>query len=73
MLQIEIKPQTVPVYLSEDDFKLFSMFQERYQVIAHLLGCMDGLNLDKLNNVSVIMDIDTNGKLAHTAITKHYR
>lgn len=61
------------VGMTEDDAKLFLAFQENYQVVAHLLGCMQGLNLKTLQNVSVTMDIDGNGNLQHTAITKHYR
>lgn len=72
MIEVTIKPQ-VAVYLSEDDAKLFMAFQQNYQTVAHLLGCMDGLNLKDLKNVSVNMDIDKDGKLAHTAITRHYR
>ena len=69
---IKIEPTTA-VYMTEDDIKLFLVFQKNYQPVAHLLGCMDSLNIQDFKNVSIVMDIDQNGKLQHTAITKHYR
>lgn len=72
MIEISVAPTTA-VYLNESDAKLFILFQQHYQTVAHLLGCMEGLNIKDLKNVSVNMDIDKDGRLLHTAITKHYR
>lgn len=63
----------IPIYLSEEDAKLFIEFQKRYTTIAHIVGCMEGLNIQDLRNVSIVMDIDDRGIVQHTAITKHYR
>lgn len=72
-IQQVIEPPKIPVYLTEDEAKLFIEFQKRYQVMAHLLGYMDSLNIFELKNCSVVMDIDNLGKVSHTAITRHYR
>ncbi len=63
----------VVISLTPDDAKLFAEFQKRYEVIAHLVGYMDALRLFDLKNMNISMDIDTAGKVSHTAITRHYR
>lgn len=72
-MQTSIEQPKIPVYLTEDEAKLFVEFQKRYQVIAHLIGYMDSINIFELKNSSIQLDIDTTGKVSHTAVTKHYR
>ncbi len=72
-MQVIIEQPKIPVFLTEDEAKLFIEFQKRYQVLAHLIGCMDSLNILELRNCSVQLDIDTNGKVSHSAITVHHR
>ena len=69
------KPQLdlVPIFLTKGEAMLFVEFQKRYQVLAHLIGCMDSLNILQLKNCSITLDVDTNGKVSHSAITVHHR
>ena len=65
--------EKIPVYLSEDEAKLFIAFQKNYIVFAQLLGYMESTGTSNLKNMSIVMDIDNDGKVGHTAITRHYR
>lgn len=65
--------QKIPIYLSEDEARLFVTFQKNYQVVARIIGSMDALNLTEIKNASLLMDFDQNGTINHSAITKHYR
>lgn len=65
--------EKIPVYLTADEAMLFVEFQKNYQIIAHLLGYMSSIHADTLKNTHLAFDIDNEGKISHTAITKHYR
>jgi len=67
------KSETTLVYLTPDEALLFVEFQKRYHIIAQLVGCMESLNLSDIKNTSITMDTDEQGRVKHTAITKHYR
>ncbi|MCX6822103.1 MAG: hypothetical protein NTW30_04985 [Candidatus Aenigmarchaeota archaeon] len=61
------------IELTKEDAKLFIEFQKHYVPVAHLLGYMDTLGLSDLKNMSIVMDIDSDGKVAHTSFTRHFR
>lgn len=59
--------------LNNEEAVLFLKFRERQEIIGYLIGYMDSLNLVDLRNMSVTMDIDNNGIVGHTSITRHFR
>lgn len=61
------------VELTAGDAILFQEFQRRYEVIAPLVGYMDSLKVLDLRNMSLQFDIDKNGVISHTSITRHFR
>lgn len=65
--------QNVQIDLKPEEAMLFVEFQKNYQVVAYLLGYLSSLKIAEMNNTNLTMDIDSNGKVSHTSITKHYR
>jgi len=61
------------IELTDDEAKLFLIFQKKHAVLAPMLGYMDMMQLDKLVNCSIQLDTDAKGIVVHTAITKHFR
>lgn len=59
--------------LSPEDAFLFSKFQQRYELIAPIVGYMDALGLLQLKNMMIQIDLDKSGRISHTSITQHYR
>jgi len=72
-MKVVIEQPTTPVYLTPDEALLFIEFKKRYHIIAPLIGYMETMRIPDLKEASVVMDIDSSGKVSHTAITKHYR
>ncbi len=63
----------IVIELSKEDALLFKAFQENYQVVAPIVGFMDSLKMADLKNMTIQMDIDKNGVINHSSITRHYR
>ena len=63
----------VTIDLTEEDAKLFILFQQHYNLVAYLLGAMDKLKLQDLNMCNVQLDYNAHGLIEHSAITKHYK
>lgn len=61
------------VELDDSEAILFREFQKHYTIVAPIAGYMSSLNLVDITNSQLTMDIDQRGKVAHMAITKHYR
>lgn len=70
---MELIIEKIPVFLTADEALLFRQFQERFQIIASIVGSMDALNIKDIKNASLTMDFDGNGIINHSSITKHYR
>lgn len=64
---------TTVIELTDEEAKLFIEFQKHHEMIAYLLGFMDSLNVSNLKNMSITMDIDNLGVVAHTSLTRHFR
>lgn len=65
--------KNITVNLSQEEAFLFAEFQKRYEVIAQLVGYMETVRIFDLKNMSIQIDIDSNGIVKHTAITRHFR
>lgn len=63
----------ITVELTNEEALMFRKFQEYHEPIGYFLGYMESLKLVDLRNMSIQMDIDNNGVIAHTSITRHYR
>jgi len=65
--------KTIKVELTEDEQHLFIEFRRRADVIAYLVGYMESIGVFDLANASITLDIDKDGIVQHTSITKHFR
>lgn len=65
--------KNIKVELTEEDAYLFKEFMKRIDVIGYIIGYMDATGVSELRNASITMDIDNNGIIQHTSITKHFR
>lgn len=61
------------IELTEEEALLFAKFREHQEVIGYLLGYMESIHVYDLKNMSLTMDIDNNGIVQHTSITRHFR
>lgn len=67
------KEPTVTIELTEDEQRLFLEFRRRINVIAPIIGYLDSFNRFDLCNTNISLDLDKEGIIKHTVITKHYR
>lgn len=67
------KPKTISVELTEEQQYLFLEFMKRADVIGHIIGFMDSAGLFDMKNASITLDIDKDGIIQHTTITRHFR
>lgn len=65
------KPTTI--HLNSDDALLFREFQRHYQLVGYIVGYLDSMGTDRLQNSQVVLDIDGSGIISHASITKHFR
>lgn len=61
------------VWLTEDEARLFVMFQKHYQTIAPIVGYLESLKLMDLGSTNITIDIDPVGVVRHTSITKNFK
>lgn len=61
------------VEMTTEDALLFTKFRQHQEAVGYILGYMESLKLVDLRNMSITMDIDSNGIVQHTAITRHFR
>lgn len=61
------------IELTDEEGVLFLKFREHQEVIGYLLGYMESLNIIDLRNMNITLDIDGNGLVGHTSMTKHFR
>lgn len=61
------------VQLTDEDALLFIQFQKNYQILAPIVGYMTSLKIIDISNSQLVLDIDSQGKVGHMAITKHFR
>lgn len=71
-MDILIETRT-PVFLNEDEAKLFVEFQKRYALIGNIVGLLETAGLSQLKDATVVFEFDKTGRVTHSAITKHYR
>lgn len=65
--------KTTKIELNEDEAKLFIEFRKRFDFIGYLVGYMETFGMFDLKSANIEIDIDKDGIIQHTAITKHYR
>lgn len=68
-----IEEKKILVELTGPEAIMFREFMKRYETIAPLLGYMDATGIFDLKNMSIQIDIDKNGVVGHTSITRHFR
>lgn len=64
----------IKIELTTPEAVLFRLFQQKYDVIAPIVGFMDSLNITDLRGCKLNFDVNPeNGLIEHVSITKHYR
>lgn len=61
------------VQLTEEEALAFTLFRKHQEAVGYIVGYMESLNIVDLRNMSITMDIDGNGVIGHTSITRHFR
>lgn len=75
-MRTPIQPQKesqIPVYMTQDEARVFIEFKKRYKVIAYILGFMNTMRIDDMTETNMVFDVDKSGIISHVAITKHFR
>jgi hypothetical protein len=65
--------KTTTIHLTSDDAELFKKFMQHYDLIAYFVGYLEVMGTDRITNSQIVLDIDSDGIITHTAITKHFR
>jgi len=63
----------VKIELTDEEILLLRSMQKHMDVIGYMTGYLDTLNIYDLKNCQIVMDVDENGIVRHTSITKHFR
>ncbi len=65
--------QLTTIHLTSDDALAYKSFMRHYDTIGYLVGYLDSLGLERMQNSQIVLDIDNSGVINHMAITKHFR
>lgn len=65
--------KTTKVELTEQEAHLFREFMKRYEVIGYLVGYMESFGMFDMRNANISIDIDNDGIIQHTSVSRHYR
>jgi len=65
--------KSTKIELTDEDAMLFMKFQQYYDVIGYLIGFMESTGMYNIKNSSITIDIDKDGIVQHTSITRHFR
>ena len=65
--------QTTTILLTSDEALLFKKFMQYHEVIGYIVGYLDVMGNDRMRNSQIILDIDKDGIINHSSITKHFR
>jgi len=61
------------IELTDEDALLFIKFQQHYDTVGYIIGFMESTGILNVKNSSITMDIDKDGIIQHTSITRHFR
>lgn len=65
--------ELITIELTTEQATLLRDVERYYDVLGHLIGYMDTLNIKALRNMSITLETDDKGIIRHTAFTSHYR
>lgn len=69
--EYSMKNNKTMVELDDTEALLFIEFRKHIDIIGYLVGYLQSFS--DINNCNVSLDIDKDGIIQHTAITKHFR